>query len=253
MNNNQISLSIPNWTNNINKKFLCPKYGNNISPSVSWNINSTNNSFNIESFALILQDIHPVANNHIHWYIPFIDKSLNSIGLLSNNTCAQYNNITSTDLLNCYKQYPDIKVKQGLNTNKLFGYYGPCAPKIEGESVNQHKHEYIFYFYALNCDLLKHLAQKNKNQLNNIFNPKTSEEFESILKSNNVEFLKTSLSGFFNPLTDLSGGTKKNIKLEIHLSNNNKKIKSNFDYDNDFNSDSDLDSHEDSDDDFEEE
>lgn len=194
MNNmSTIHLYIPNWTNNIDKKFLCPKYGENNSPSISWTYSSSSVGPTTESFALILQDIHPIANNYIHWYIPSINKGLTSFDSLLDydyDYDGVSDGIHASDLFDCYSQHPEIKVKQGLNSNGSFGYYGPCAPKIAQDNTNGN-HEYVFYFYALDKDLMGSDAE--------LFKPKTSKEFESLLRSLGVKYSRSSLSGFFNP------------------------------------------------------
>ncbi len=186
---NNFNLSVSNWNKNIPKIYLCEKYGSNQSPSLKWT--SINNS---KSYALILQDLNEVAHNFIHWYIPSIEPSINSISNLKNNQNPKTN---SSDLFTFYENNPQIPVKQGLNTSSSFGYHGPCAPKNTGD------HEYVFYFYALDNDIFKVLNEKKNqftNEYKNLFKPKTKSEFENLLQSLGIKTIAfTSHSGFFNP------------------------------------------------------
>ncbi len=183
MSSSNLNLNIPDWTNSISTDFLCPKYGKNLSPKISWSVIK-----NIKSYALILQDIHPVAHNHIHWYIPSISPSVHSIASLNNDSTPKS---SSSNLSSFYTKFPNIKVKQGLNTLGSFGYEGPCAP------IGTGNHEYVFYFYALDQDLFN---EKYSNEFDHLFQHKTKDEFENLLKKLNIHIISfSSLSGFFNP------------------------------------------------------
>ncbi len=194
---NNLNLSVSNWNQNIPKKYLCPKYGLNESPTIKWSpVN------NCKSYAFIIQDLNEVSHNFIHWYIPSINPSVESILSLKNNK-----NISSSpsELLTFYENNPNIPVKQGLNTSTSFGYHGPCAPKDTGD------HEYVFYFYALDNDIFKVLNEKKNqfsNDYNNLFKPKTKSELEQLIKNLNINILAfTTHSGFFNP-SSLTGSGK---------------------------------------------
>jgi len=175
-----LQLSIPDWTHQISSIHLCPNYGNNISPSLSWNSSLNNNR--IKSYALILQDIS--AHNYIHWYIPYISPSLNKIDNLVNKNKMLKTNISQ--IFDYYMKNSELKVKQGFNTRNTLGYFGPCAPEGTGS------HEYIFHFMALDDDIFK--SDYNKD----ILLPKRYEEFKNILKEKNINILmETKVSGFF--------------------------------------------------------
>ncbi len=223
--NSSLQINISNWNQKIPISYLCPKYGDNHSPNVKWTkVNNT------KSYAFILQDLAEVAHNFIHWYVPFIDPSLESISSLNNSKNLK---LTSSDILSFYEEHPDMKVKQGINTSTSFGYHGPCAPKGTGN------HEYVFYFYALDNDLFKVLNEKKsqfQNDYNNLFNPKTKSEFENLLKKLNVNILsQTSHSGFFDPSnlpsTSQSGSSLNQTHFEANASDS--EFESDFDSDND--------------------
>ena len=169
-----LQLSVPDWTNQISSIHLCPNYGNNLSPSLSWNILNFNNN-KIKSYALILQDLSA------HDYIPPL---LNKIDNLENKNKMSKSNISQ--IFDYYMKNSELKVKQGFNTRNTLGYFGPCAPEGTGS------HEYIFYLMALDDDIF--LKSINKD----ILLPKRYEEFKNILKEKNINILmETKVSGFF--------------------------------------------------------
>jgi phosphatidylethanolamine-binding protein (PEBP) family uncharacterized protein len=174
-----LQLSIPDWTHQISSIHLCPNYGNNISPSLSWNSSLNNNR--IKSYALILQDVS--AHDYIHWYIPYISPSLNKIYNLENKNILKSN---ISQIFDFYKKNDEMKVKQGFNSRNTLGYSGPCPPEGTGS------HEYIFYFMALDDDIFFKSINKD------ILLPKRYEEFRNILKEKNINILmETKVSGFF--------------------------------------------------------
>lgn len=125
-----------------NKTHFCKShYGKNISPKVSWNFVN-----NAKSYLLIFQDPDSVSGLFIHWFIPFISPTINTIDELHYNNY-NYNNST--------KKYHNVKILQGKNTLGKFGYYGPCAPKGSGV------HHYIFTIYALDIILDSNVTYDN--------------------------------------------------------------------------------------------
>ncbi len=196
-----MNISVSNWNQKIPQQFLCSKYGDNISPSVKWSpIESA------KSYAIVLQDLSPVAKNFIHWYIPSINPSIESISSLNNTKNL---NLSNSDILSFYEQNPSIKVKQGINTSTSFGYHGPCAPKNTGN------HEYVFYIYALDQDLFDFLNEKKNiyhDEYTNLFLPKIKSDFENLLKKLNINIIsQSSHSGFFNPSNLPQSGSSKSV------------------------------------------
>lgn len=177
-----IQLKIPQWTDPIPKKFACTKYGKNISPKVSWSsVEGT------KAYALILQDL--TAHDYIHWYIPSIHPSLNTIEEL------QFSNqlhISIDELPTFYQKNMNIPLKQGTNHTETIGYFGPCPPPTSG------KHQYVFYLLALNKDPFVSCL-KNKSKSIQLFKHKTRNEFIKFLTDLDIHILsEESISGYFD-------------------------------------------------------
>jgi len=167
-----LQLKIQNFTKNnkILSKYICKNHGGeNISPEISWNKISQ-----ATSYALILEDPDVVVKNFIHWYLPFIDKSINKIDSLDYN----YQNISKT--VNSNKT---IRIIHGKNSLGKINYYGPCAPPNSG------LHRYIFTLYALDGKLDLHKILEN-------LQIKSSNEFENILQISNIKILASDKKEF---------------------------------------------------------
>ena len=183
--NSELSLYVSSWNQNeyIPTESRCLKYGQNKSPSLSWTF--TSNQYNkIKSYALILQDIS--AHNYIHWYIPFIDKNIRNIEENIYHYEKNKKNIKHFHLQQFYNKNKNIKVKQGLNTHGTYGYFGPCPP------IGSGKHEYIFYLFALDGDITKTM-----NHQNDIYKPKTKDEFISLCENNGIHIVTTTQKSYF--------------------------------------------------------
>lgn len=130
--------------NKINKKYICEKQGgSNITPEISWT-----KVENTVSYALIIEDpdARPSLNvppkTFIHWYIPYISKTIQKIDSL---LLSGINNLNINSFIkNNSIHYNSIKLFNAKNSLGEFGYHGPCAPNGTGI------HRYIFTIYALN-------------------------------------------------------------------------------------------------------
>ena len=163
-----LNLDIKNFTKNnkILRKYICKNHGGeNISPEISWNKISHKSI----SYALILEDPDAVIGNFVHWYLPFIDSSINKIDSLEKLKDGKKNSKNS-------KQ--KFRIIHGKNSLGEIGYHGPCAPPNSGI------HRYIFTLYALDKKL-----DFNKSSEN--LQIKSSDEFENILQKNNIQILAT--------------------------------------------------------------
>jgi len=177
-----LHINIPEWTDPIPKKYACPKYGKNISPKISWTpVEGT------RAYALILQDLS--ANDYIHWYIPSIHHSLTTIEELNNQIVPS---ITLNQLPSFYQKNLDIALKQGMNHTGSIGYFGPCPPLTTG------KHQYVFYFFALNKDPFVSCL-KNQTKSIQLFKQKTRDKFIEFIKELGIDILsEESVSGYFD-------------------------------------------------------
>ncbi len=164
------NVKIAEWKDRIPDRYACSKkgYGENISPPISWDPIP-----DAKSYALILQDIHPVADSYIHWYIPSISPDITKIGSLDFKKNLKSN---SQDLFLFYQQNPKIKVRQGINTHKDVGYFGPCPPPGSG------KHSYVFRIMALDHDL-------NQMGIQNLYEPHTFEKWNQLLQDHHVKIV----------------------------------------------------------------
>jgi len=156
-----MNLEIINFANDsgkIYKKYICANHdGSDIAPSIKWNkIDGAKN------YALIMEDPDAVGGTFIHWYIPFIDESINELDNFSNNNLQQKYNELQQKILS-----QNIKVFQAKNSTGEFGYHGPCAP--DGSGI----HRYIFRIYAFNKKVLID---------NNLITIKNAKDFIDTLK-----------------------------------------------------------------------
>lgn len=168
-----LQLKIKNFTKNnkILRKYICKNHGGeNISPEISWN-KIHHKSI---SYALILEDPDAVIGNFVHWYLPFIDSSINKIDSLEKLKDGKKNSKNS-------KQ--KFRIIHGKNSLGEIGYHGPCAP------LNSGTHRYIFTLYALDKKL-----DFNKSSEN--LQIKSSDEFENILEKNKIKILATDKKEF---------------------------------------------------------
>jgi Raf kinase inhibitor-like YbhB/YbcL family protein len=173
------NIKIPEWKDPIPERYACliKGYGDNISPSVSWD-----KVPDAKSYALILQDIHPVADSYIHWYIPSISPDILHIDSLPFHQNAKTNKL---DLYTFYKKHPEMKVRQGINTHRDVGYFGPCPPRGSG------KHIYVFRLMALDHDL-------NEMGIENLYETHHFKKFDQLLQSQNVKIIcEKTLRGTF--------------------------------------------------------
>ena len=159
--------------NKILRKYICKNHGgNNISPQILWNKMSQT-----MSYALILEDPDAVIGNFVHWYLPFIDPSINQISSLDYNNPENLENLENKENKeNKEKNKENIRIIHGKNTLDEFGYHGPCAPPNSGT------HRYIFTLYALGGKL--DFTRTSEN-----LKIKSSNEFENILRKNNIQIL----------------------------------------------------------------
>lgn len=138
-----MNLEVCNFSKNgiIYKKYICDNHnGGNRAPSIKWN-----KIVGAKSYALIMEDPDAVGGIFIHWYIPFIDESINELNdFLTNNLHKKYNNLQEKNI----NMINNIKVFQGKNSIGEFGYHGPCAPDSTGI------HRYIFNLYAFDIKVL---------------------------------------------------------------------------------------------------
>ncbi len=96
--------------------------GENTSPQLSWK----NAPLGTKSFAVTCIDLHPVANNWVHWMVVNIPSNVDTIG-------------------------EGAKITGGVELQNGFGrigYGGPQPPKGSGD------HKYVFTVYALNVEKL---------------------------------------------------------------------------------------------------
>lgn len=179
--NSELSLYVSSWNQNENIPEIsrCLKYGQNQSPSLSWTF--TSNQYNkVKSYAIILQDIS--AHNYIHWYIPYIHKTIRNMEEIIYHP----KHMKHFHLYQFYLQNKNMKVKQGLNTNGTYGYTGPCPP------IGSGKHEYIFYLFALEGDITQ-----QKNNQNDIYKPKTKDEFISLCQQYQINIVSMTQKSYF--------------------------------------------------------
>lgn len=165
-----LQLKIKNFTKNnkILRKYICKNHGgNNISPTLSWNKIS-----GVISYALILEDPDAVIGNFVHWYLPFIDSSINKIDNLEK----------LKDKKKSKNPHQKFRIIHGKNSLDEIGYHGPCAPPNSGT------HRYIFNLYALDGKL-------DFNETSNL-QIKSSNEFENILEKNKIKILATDKKEF---------------------------------------------------------
>jgi len=157
-----MNLEVSDFSKNgiIYKKYICDNQnGGNVTPSIKWNkIN------NAKSYALIMEDPDTPIGTYVHWYIPFIDESINELNNFSNNNLQKkYNELQQKNI----SISNNVKVFQAKNSIGEFGYHGPCAPNGTGI------HRYIFKLYAFD---IKILVDKNMLTIKN------AEDFIIILK-----------------------------------------------------------------------
>ena len=101
--------------------------GKNISVPLSW----SGVPAETKSFALIIVDLHPIANHWVHWFVINIPK-----------------NVTSLPESVSTKQMP-VGSKELYNSFGERGYGGPGPPKGSGA------HKYEITLYALNVEKLE--------------------------------------------------------------------------------------------------
>ena len=167
----KLNLKIDNFAKNgkIIRKYICKNHdGNNISPEISWECCSKNDT-KIKSYALILEDPDAVNGNFVHWYIPFIDKNIDSIESLYYNNC-----VISNSKIKDFKILNKLSLIMGKNSLSEIGYHGPCAPEDSGT------HRYFFNLYALNGKL---------NINNNNIQISGSSEFYNILENAGIKII----------------------------------------------------------------
>ncbi len=99
--------------------------GENISISLKWE----NHPGSTKSFAIAMVDIHPIANNWVHWLVINIPSSANSIP----------EGASGTDKM-------PSGSKELNNTFGFVGYGGPQPPPGSGD------HEYVTTIYALDVE-----------------------------------------------------------------------------------------------------
>lgn len=120
------------------KKLIPEKYvrpaaspkGNNISIPIEW----SGAPKNTKSFALLMDDPHPIANNWVHWMVINIPENITEFS----------EGISGPEI---QKLSPEI-----VELNNSFqtpGYGGPQPPAGSG------LHPYVFTIYALSVDKLK--------------------------------------------------------------------------------------------------
>lgn len=119
--------------------------GKNISPPLTW----TNVPSHTKTLALAVIDIHPIANNWIHWLVTNIP-------------------ITITDFKEGVSGNLDKEIVEHINSYGKIGYGGPQPPKGRGV------HNYVISIYAL--DIALSLPQKIKLT-----------QFQSAIKSHILE------------------------------------------------------------------
>jgi Raf kinase inhibitor-like YbhB/YbcL family protein len=173
------NVTVTDWIDPIPSKYACSLkgYGQNISPSISWEPVP-----NAKSYAIILQDIHPISHSYIHWYIPSISPDIQEIESLSFQS---HKNINMNHLFDFYQKHSQIKVRQGINTRGSMGYFGPCPPPGSG------RHIYVFRIMALDQDL-------QTMQISDLYKPHTFDEWDSLLKEKEIHVLaQKNIKGYF--------------------------------------------------------
>ncbi len=141
------------------------KYGMNQMIPLSW---SNINNPNIDSYALICVDLHPIANQWVHLYIPKIVLSKSSFN---------YKNLNPN-----FKTLNAPESIIGMNSFEERGYGGPRPPKGTG------KHKYVFYLFALNNKII--IKQNEENECKNVT------QFVNMVGSKNI-IGYTTLSGYY--------------------------------------------------------
>ena len=145
---------------NVNKKYICKSHGGDNIPFKIF-LNMFRDS---KSYAVILEDPDSPSGNFIHWYIPVI------------TNCKESKEGKEGKEGKKGKEGKGCRtIIEGYNSLGEFGYHGPCAPPKTGI------HRYIFIQYALDGVLAL-----NKNNIR----IKSSEEFENILKKQNIKILE---------------------------------------------------------------
>ena len=122
--------------NNGTIPFEYTKYASNIMIPLKWTIENKANTSQIGSYALICIDLHKIANQWVHLYIPKIaieKESFNNRNLLS----------SSQSII-------------GINSFGERGYGGPRPPEGSG------KHKYVFYLFALDKSVNIDSSEKDK-------------------------------------------------------------------------------------------
>jgi Raf kinase inhibitor-like YbhB/YbcL family protein len=151
---------------NFSKKNICTSQGGyNKLPSISWSIVP-----DAQSYAIIIEDLDVVKDTFIHLYIPYISKDINNI---NNIDTSELNKINYPKFINL----KNINILFGKNSLGVFGYYGLCAPEKSGI------HRYITKIYALD-NIIK------MNDSNLTLKIKKSDNFEDILKKQNIRIIK---------------------------------------------------------------
>ncbi len=136
-------------------------YGSNKMIPLNW---SNINDPNVGSYALICVDLHPIAKQWVHLYIP---KIVLSKSLFNNENIQKLN--ASESII-------------GMNSFKERGYGGPHPPKGTG------KHKYVFYLFALNNNV--NISENEKNECKNVI------QFINMVKSENIIGYST-LTGYY--------------------------------------------------------
>lgn len=123
--------------------------GRNVSPAFRW----SDPPINTKSFALLIVDPHPVANNWVHWVlinIPFRERKLVE-GASRSKSLPGW----AKDLINSFDE---------------IGYGGPAPPRGSG------KHPYVATLYSLNLESLKIGVSTSLKQFLNLIEGKVIAE-----------------------------------------------------------------------------
>jgi len=158
----------------IKRKYICLEHkGFGYNPHIKWSFPSINKN-SIKSYALILEDPDAVIGNFIHWYIPYISKSINEI--------RSFKNIGKSFIIDYSKNnynidYSKIKLVFGKNSINNNNYHGPCAPKDSGT------HRYILTIYVL--DNIFEISNKSESITG-------SDQFEQFIKKSGIKILDKS-------------------------------------------------------------
>lgn len=139
-------------------KYVCTNIpgGKNLSLPLAW----TGAQTVTKSFALLMYDLNPVANNFIHWAVINIPPDA----------------YTLKEGISGTSQMPAGSLEL-VNSAGTSGYTGPCPPAGTGN------HEYKLIVYALSARSL------------NLSGKVTLEQFEEALKGNIIN--QSEISGFF--------------------------------------------------------